>query len=241
MKIVCSKDRCCMTAFRWFLVTLLAISPHVSGAAAQLLPHIATIRVSGVLVSIYGQKSGSTARLEWNSNRRHHTQQVRLPRKWRLWNDDESRAFYIPPALSWKCGHINLLIIVGDVLSGAYGVRAPLVYRFRKGKWRLVIDPSILAFTNRGGFNLSGKRLRVWDYKMAKNTAHSVPQRYWLKEFAISQGHIVQRENRMTSGSYLGHIDFDSTPPPPRHLSKKDDPLHEFGLRWRWWGDTGQR
>ena len=117
--------------------------------------------------------------------------------------------------------------------------RIPLIYKIQRGKWHLVADSDFVSFTNRGGFNLSGKWLRMWDYEGAENKAHSVAQRYWLRVFTINNGRIVLSKKRITSGVYLPGRDFASGIP-PRHLPKKDDPLHEFGLSWRWWGDTGR-
>lgn len=147
---------------------------------------------------------------------------------------------YEPDVLLWPGS--RAAVFVAQRPSGVYGVRAPLVYVLRNHHWRLANpDPEQQAFTDRGAFFMKRDRLYVWDYAMDDEHAHRAPQRYWLKTFRLSQsGKLSQIGKKMTRRLYpdIGEV---GEVPPPEQVPSRFDPLREFGMRWRWWGDRSLR
>ena len=169
----------------------------------------------------------------WLEGGARRSQTLFLPRGWRL-PPQHSTKGSPPEAFLWRAGRKRLLVLVAGRKSGVYGYRCPIVFRRQKGRWRLASrGTQELQFSNRGSFYTQGRLLYVWDYAAAPDASHWAPQRYWLREFLWRGEKLGLRRTRLTQRNYDG---LDVVDDPPHRVEPAQDPLREFGLRWRSWG-----
>ena len=177
--------------------------------------------------------------LTWTSHRTSRQQMITLPKPWYCAESDSSDK-YCPDAVRVNLNGAPALMVVASRESGVYDVRTPILFTFSNNRWqRSRSDLNALEFTNFGSCYYSKGKLFVWDYEMASNLGHGELQRYWLKTFRISNGCMTPISTRFTVGRYSSPSDDDGR---DRLSSSKigvsEDPLREFGLRWKWWGDN---
>ncbi len=216
------------------VLVIVALHATVSQAESETPLLNTNVHVGSIWADVKSYGCGKTAMFRWMEGHKKHTQELALPPPWYVWTLDEDVS-YLPNVMPWRILGRHTLIIIGTYLSAAYGVRSPLIFSLRNHRWKLIEDPELLLFTNRGGFYVKGVRLYVWDYEMNPEQAHSAAQRYWLKVFSLRHGRLYLMSRRLTRHRYLGGEDLEYEP--PRFLPPKSDPLREFGLRWHWWGD----
>lgn len=183
-----------------------------------------------------GEKS-TRLTLKWRSRCLSHSQIIRLPAPWYCddYGDDAFRPFGVQLRVSGE----PAVMFVANRPSGVYDVRSPIFYRFHGGIWhRIASNPKQAEFTDRGGCYVRNGRLYAWDYEMANHRGHADPQRYWLRVFTVCQTQIHLISNRMTKHEYDSGGDYPGYHSvPSAKITRSEDPLHEFGLRWKWWGD----
>ncbi len=104
------------------------------------------------------------------------------------------------------------------------------LFRRRKGHWQKVTLPQEqdLYLSQRGGFYFSDRGLRFWDFLVDRG--HDGPSRYRVRLFVPLKTLLRCTWDRTTNGFYRQEYW-----PPPDKILAKDDPLREFGLRWRFW------
>ncbi|MEO7718691.1 MAG: hypothetical protein ABIY70_21040 [Capsulimonas sp.] len=180
--------------------------------------------------------SGLTAGeiLSWQGRRGRLEQRVKFPKcieedpdpemppGW--WLTQEPIAARQPEAFLCFDGPYPLLVFVAGRASGVYDVQSPLIYALSHDRWKLLNpDPRVTEFTNRGSFYIRGNRLYVFDYGMEEGYSHGAAQHYWLETFIIKNDRLLKQHSRMTYHRYK--------------TWEGPDPLREFGLRWRDWGE----
>ena len=179
-----------------------------------------------------GEASSSRIALTWSQNGIKRHQVIQLPTPW--YCDGYEDYSYRPVGVQFRISDEPGLMIVANRESGVYDVRSPIVYRLHKGAWRHVAsNPKQSEFTDFGSCYIKHGRLYAWDYEMANNKGHADPQRYWLRVFTISRTRVRLRSSKMSREEYV-HIDFPVT---SSKIRPSADPMREFGLRWKWWGD----
>ena len=104
------------------------------------------------------------------------------------------------------------------------------LFHRRKGRWvemKLPVKQD-LYLSQRGGFYVGDQGLRFWDFLVDRG--HDGPSRYRVRLFVPSENSLRCTSDRTTKGFYRQEYW-----PPPDKVAAKDDPLREFGLRWRFW------
>jgi hypothetical protein len=190
--------------------------------------------VEDLSTSVALDKSWSIITLQWRTRGVKHHQNIRFPAPWHY--GDVKDKSYRPPWIQFEVSGEPAIMFVATRPSGVYDVRAPIFYRLNNGIWRPIKSvPKIMEFTDRGSCYVSKGRLFAWDYEMAEHRGHADPQRYWLREFSISSRRIHLKSTRITKNGYNG-IEDDMGQ--SSKIRPSDDPLHEFGLHWKWWGES---
>ncbi len=175
--------------------------------------------------------------LVWRRQGSKHRQIIRLPSPWYCANYPDDP--YRPTGVQLQVSGEPALMIVANRPSGVYDVRSPIFYSLHGSVWRRIASrPKQSEFTDLGSCRVKNGRLYAWDYEMAEHKGHADPQRYWLRVFSISRQRVQLKSNRMTRHIYDGVADSEGhNMQPSWKIARRDDPLHEFGLRWKWWGD----
>jgi hypothetical protein len=156
---------------------------------------------------------------------------------WDWWLSDDESVPQRPKAFLYVDAAHPLLVFLAKRESGVYGIQSSIIYALHHDRWELLtVKPSLTEFTDRGAFYLQGNKLYVWDYAADDNYAHQAPQRYWLKTFIIKSDRLIKTPTHMTHHRYSIVEEY----PAPTNYPAEKDPLREFGLRWRWWGDGRQ-
>ena len=142
----------------------------------------------------------------------------------------------LPGVILWQPerGVQVLIAVLRDTESGNWSYRGLSLFVLRQDRWEKTPHrPRDLDFSNLGGFCTDANELRIWDIDYDSNYAHMAPQRYKLRRYRWA-GSLKRPRVTLTKGRHhvFGLAYFDR-----RSRSPADDPLREFGLRWRWWGD----
>ncbi|MCW3060084.1 MAG: hypothetical protein JWQ02_1905 [Capsulimonas sp.] len=170
--------------------------------------------------------------ISWRGRNSRLQQMVKFPSGW--WPTHDSIAPQRPKAFLWLDKSEPSLVIVAGRASGVYDIQAPVIFTLHNNRWRLTsVDPTRTEFTDRGSFYVLGNSLYVWDYGMESGYAHQAPQHYWIKTFVIKDNRLVKSHIRTTHSRYTITAEY----PAPTKYPANNDPLREFGLRWRWWGE----
>lgn len=126
-----------------------------------------------------------------------------------------------------------VLALTEDVQSGVFGYKRARFFRVAWKK-KTLKELGSLEYSDFGSWCFVGRgRIRWWDAYWSVGP-HQGSHRYkvcecglWPKLHPISVGY--------TKRSY--NPDYQVEGGDPRHVSAKNDPLREFGLRWKWWGE----
>lgn len=168
--------------------------------------------------------------VSWGSKSWRHGEYLRFPRKW--WPMPRDWFEGLPPVFFWDVGKRWPLLIVltsPDYISGSWEYAVPLVFELRREHWRrLRGGVGEFDLSSTGGFFVRGRRMYVFDIDCNDNYGHMDDHRYRLTEYQYSPGRLRRIRSRLTKKRYRptgweGGVSI-------RH----DDPLREFGLRWRW-------
>ena len=185
-----------------------------------------------------GEGNSSQVTLEWLMKGVKHHQNIQLPTPWYCDGyEDES---YRPVGIQFQISNEPGLMIVANRQSGVYDVRSPIFFRFHRAAWRRIAsNPAQSEFTDFGSCYINNGRLYSWDYEMTDHKGHADPQRYRLRVFSISRARVSLQSSKMTRKEYDSIRDSkDHVVAPSSQIRHKEDPMHEFGLRWKWWGDV---
>lgn len=109
-----------------------------------------------------------------------------------------------------------------------------LVFRWSGNDWQPLSGPSP-TFSNRGTFYIQDDRLYAVDTVYDERFARWDDQRFALREYSLSSTAIKLVSKRVTSKRYSPEGTHGY--PVPDIVEASNDPLVEFGLKWRWWGD----
>lgn len=185
-----------------------------------------------------GEGASSRIALEWSKEGVKRHQVIQLPTPWYCngYKDDT----YRPVGIQFQFSDEPWLMVVANRQSGVYDVRSPIFYRLHKGTWtRVASNPKESEFSNFGSCCINNGRLYTWDCEMAAHKGHGEPQRYLLRVFSISRTRIRLRLSKVSRMEYdslgdsIGHFTTPSS-----QIRPDKDPMREFGLRWKWWGDV---
>lgn len=150
---------------------------------------------------------------------------LRMPEGWWPINSKDWDDSWSEPSILWAPSQPHPTLIVRAWCdSGVYGYSGLLLFEKQGSNWLLKGKP--IEFSDRGGFQLVGNKLRVWDmdYQPSKES-HNSPHGYWLQEYVAKSSRLVLTRARHTKRKYA------LMPNEPPRMSQ-DDPLREFGLKW---------
>jgi hypothetical protein len=129
----------------------------------------------------------------------------------------------------WETGGHKIQVALLDAGGGFSEARVVALYRLRGHEWRLITNNSHrYEFTCRGGFYTSHDKLFIWDFVFDDRYAYFAPAKYQLRQFVWKGSTLTGPLYRTTRHRYDTTQDGNVIPP-------EDDPLREFGMRWRWW------
>jgi hypothetical protein len=115
-----------------------------------------------------------------------------------------------------------------------YGYTTVELFRLSKGHWIRIEQPKAIDFSHRGGFQIVKTGLLVWDFDPA--FGHVSPAHYQVRLISFRGKCLTELWFRTTSRRYLPHV-HGQIWPPPDVVAALDDPLREFGYKWKWWGE----
>jgi hypothetical protein len=118
-------------------------------------------------------------------------------------------------------------------LTGVYEYAEIKFWQWNGSSWTAMPSKE-LSFSNRGGFFIDGNVLRLFDFIYDTSRAHWDSHAYSLKEYKIEKNSIKLISSRQTKRRYSP--EGDGGYPVPEIVEPKNDPLREFGLKWKWWG-----
>jgi hypothetical protein len=132
----------------------------------------------------------------------------------------------------WVRENPVLWCLVSD-LTGVYEYADIKFWSWSGSAWRQMPTDE-LSFSNRGGFYFEGNVLRLFDFVYDTDRAHWDSHFYSLKEYKVDPTSLKLISSRKTKRHYSP--EGDSGYPVPELVDAQNDPLREFGLKWKWWG-----
>ena len=126
-----------------------------------------------------------------------------------------------------------ILAILHDDRSGTAERLAPAFYRLEHMEWKLTnANLKPYQFSNYGGFRLypNQRRLDVWEVENYKGFRRD-PHRYNMSTFVWSHSRFYKISRRLTRKKYVPMEVVEKG----KRILPENDPLREFGRRWRWW------
>ncbi len=130
-------------------------------------------------------------------------------------------------------GETPLLWCLATELGGVHEVAEILFWGWEGKRWTR-IEGSVPDFSNRGSFYVEGTKLRTFDFDYDTRRSHWDSHRYVLREYRVTKASIKLISSRKTKQLYSP--EGPQGYPIPELVKTEDDPLIEFGLKWRWWG-----
>jgi hypothetical protein len=171
--------------------------------------------------------------VRWREQKHEKRQKLHLPKGW--WPELQKSLIGLPSMLLWQPGGDSIVLMIATCESGTWEFRSPIPYIYRKSHWEAYqIEPKCLEFSNQGGFYVEHDRINVWDVDYDERTGHVDDQRYRLRVYQWCNHGLELIRNAVTKKKYpvfgLAFIGNEVVTPP-----KKEDPLVELRLRWKWW------
>jgi hypothetical protein len=90
------------------------------------------------------------------------------------------------------------------------------------------------TFSDKGAFYSVGRSILIWDPDWDEAVCTQCPHRYILKVYRLVGPNLKLVSSRETRKDYDPSEHFNEKV--SQYIPPKDDPLTEFGMRWRWWG-----
>jgi hypothetical protein len=118
--------------------------------------------------------------------------------------------------------------------SGVYGYTGWRVYCVRGSKVSELKWPkSTIEFSDKGSMTVAGEAILWWDFVYGVDEAHHDNHKYSFSRAIIDGDRLKRIEYKITRNKYEMTYGDDGEAIFPR---REDDPLVEFGLRWKAWG-----
>ncbi len=202
-------------------------------------PHVrASITVSGEFKDAKASVVTTLGRHRWD-------QKLGLPPEWWPINAKEADQSYRnwdrPAVMAWPGVRRPVIVLRVSPQTGVYETSSLAFFEWKAQQWKLVTnDLWKCSFCDMGAFCFRGRQLHVWDPIYGDNRAHGDSHRFELMVFELRGQKVRTVSTRRTKRRYLPGDHSPALPDanrfPPDSVAAIDDPLREFGLKWRWWG-----
>ncbi|MBX3119045.1 MAG: hypothetical protein KF784_08270 [Fimbriimonadaceae bacterium] len=177
-------------------------------------------------------KTGTVA-IRTTSPKGTHRIQLTLPSG--TWPDDHGSRKFRPILFSRVISSKTILFVTLAEESGVYGYSQIVPYELTASGPKILKSSNDLSFSDYGGWGPTSRGLYMWDYLYLPDVEpHGGPHKYQLFEFELRNGKFKRVGIHTTKKKYYPESVADWVG--EASVSKKNDPLREFGLKWRWWG-----
>ena len=164
----------------------------------------------------------------WFSANAFHKQYLSNPKSYHPMEPIDNY-FQRPSVVLEKIGGLLTLVVLYSYPSGSWVIQGPIFYRLDKSKWRAMNEIDELRFSEHGSFYFSNRKILQWDI-CEVDQGHWAPHKFILSEYIWEKFGLKKIRERTTKQTY--------SPIPEWHVHsiiKKEDPLREFDLSWKWW------
>jgi hypothetical protein len=129
-------------------------------------------------------------------------------------------------------GNLYLFLIQDHLNDGVYEYKRVSAYKLAERDSALIAERLCeFDFSGQGGFMVSGEKIYTFD-AVELDLGHGSPHRYNLRAAKLRPN----AKLRLVGETKRRYAFWTEKTDHPEIIAAKDDPLQEFGLKWRWWG-----
>lgn len=162
---------------------------------------------------------------------------LKLPNKFQpdgLGSNNKTRGF--PQVVRWKTDKYELLLflLASMEFENEHGFTA-FIYERKQANWQLLNTSNLDLYfwAAISSFYLEGKRMVLWQPVMKENEGNVDPHQYRLRLIEFDGEKFKVEKDMKTQNKYSPRF-LDAS---WKSLTPGTDPLKEFKMRWRWWGE----